>query len=82
MRNPHAVHMREFWFGMLRRAYGWARGEAVYAQKIHLCDECFRGLKYIAGNKAEETGLACSDVSRPKPPMNMISGVRTTKDTF
>ena len=75
--KPHAVHMREFWFGMLRRVYGWARSETIYTQTIHLCDECFTGLKYIASHKAEATGLVCSDVSHPKAPsMDMISGVK------
>lgn len=43
--NPHSVKMREFSFGAVRYAHGL---KMIYKKKVHLCDDCFHGLKAIA----------------------------------
>lgn len=52
--NPHKMNMKEFFVG---REYDFGMMFPVKSTrriKIHICDECYRGLRKIAEKKLEE----------------------------
>ena len=47
-KNPHEVKMKEFYIGCSFETFGVFPSFDKRKLKIHLCDNCFRGLRKIA----------------------------------
>lgn len=48
--NPHKEHMKEFYVGVMHDCGITTPFNTTRKVKIHLCDNCFSGLKTIAQN--------------------------------
>lgn len=48
--RPYDVQMKEFYIGCSFESYGVVPVNSRRKVKVHLCDECFKGLKMIARN--------------------------------
>ena len=51
--NPFEVRMKEFYIGRDFELEGVFLFPSTCKRRIHLCDECYKNLRYI-GNKKEE----------------------------
>ena len=51
--DPHKVKMKEFYVGCSYELFGTFPVDSTRKVKVHLCDDCYKGLRMIAKNRSQ-----------------------------